>query len=78
MQQDRLTGAVVQAMPLVEGKTNLIAGVHQVTSVIHCVTAGYIDVFFKSGATDSIDMEAGQDFAFHGSIDIANGKYHID
>lgn len=68
---------VVQAMPLLEGKTNLGGGQHKVNELIHCVDAGYIDVIWDTGVTDSIDMLAGQDFAFKGTIDIASGKYHI-
>ena len=68
---------IVQAMPLEEGKTNLADGQYKVNNLIHCVTEGYIDVIWSTGTTDTIDMLAGQDFAFTGIIDIATGKYHI-
>lgn len=68
---------VVQAMPLVEGKTNLTSGQYKVKELIHCVEAGNIDVFWPTGTTDTIDMAAGQDYAFTGTIDIGIGTYHI-
>ena len=71
------SGQAIQAMPLLEGKTNLTGGQHKVNELIHCVEDGYVDIIWDTGTTESIDMEAGQDFAFEGLIDIAVGKYHI-
>lgn len=68
---------VVQAMPLLEGKVNLSAGIHKVNELIHCVVDGSIVITWSTGTIATIDMLAGQDYAFVGGIDISSGKFHI-
>lgn len=71
------SGQIVQAMPLLEGKVNLTSGVHVVNELIHCVEAGTTLVIWGTGTIGTINMLAGQDYAFEGSINITDGKYHI-
>lgn len=72
------SGQVVQAMPLLEGKVNLSAGVHKVTGAIHCVEDGSINVVWRDGvAPVTIDMISGQDYGLVAYITITDGTFHI-
>lgn len=69
---------VIQAMPLVENKVNLISGAHDVENLIHCVEDGAVTITWATNTTASIDMLAGQDFAFTGTVSVASGKFHLN
>ena len=71
------SAGIVQAMPLLEGKTNLDAGPYVVNELIHCVTAAVVTVEWSTGTTAEITMVEGQDFAFTGAVTVDSGTIHI-
>lgn len=73
----KTAGQPIQAMPLIDGKTNLTTGTIKVSELIHCVVTGSVTVTWPSGNTDIIAMGAGQDFGFTGSVEITDGTFHI-
>ncbi len=74
----RTISELVQAMPLLEGKVNLSTGTHKVNVVLHCALDGAITITWPTGVVATIDMLAGEDYAFTGSIAISSGLFHID
>jgi len=68
---------IVQAMPLLEGKVNLTSGTHSANELIHCVADGTVTITWATGTTASIDMVAGEDYAFEGDVTITSGTFHI-
>ncbi len=70
-------GNTIQAMPLLEGKTNLETGTHNVEELIHCVTNGTLTLHFGNGAVENVDILSGLDYAFVGQVTITAGKFHI-
>lgn len=72
-------GELIQAFELREGMVNLGAGNYFVNSLIHCAEAGSFDIKWTGGGTDTINCEAGQDYALNEkNITIATGKFHIN
>ena len=76
MIQDAKTGAIVQAVPLMDGKINQGGGTHTVTGLIHCEADGSIDLHFKTGDVP-YSMLAGEDRAYNGSMTITTGTFTL-
>ena len=76
MIQDAKTGAIVQAVPLVEGKVNVTTGDLKVQGVIHCEIDGAIVLKFKSGNV-TYNMKAGEDRAYNGDITVSSGTFTV-
>ncbi len=71
------SGQLVQATPLIEGKVNVSNGIRKVNTIIHCVVDGSVLVKWDTGTTETIDMLAGNRYAFEGLVTIISGKFHL-
>jgi len=68
----------VQAMPLVPGKTNLTSGTDvDVRYTIKCVEAGTITLKYVTGEVETIPMEYGDVYGFHGKVSFTTGRWFL-
>jgi len=71
---EKNAGQLVQAVPLIEGKTNVGAGTIIVNSLLHCETDGSITF----GATGTYNFVAGMDRTISGEVVIVSGTFTYD
>jgi len=66
------------ALPLREGKVNLVNGVVLGGGVYVCVEEGSLNIIWASGGTDTIYCVAGDayDFVEVTSVEVASGIFH--
>ena len=76
MIQDAKTGAVIQAVPLTEGKVNVTTGAFTVQGLIHCEADGDVVLKFKGGDV-TYPMKAGEDRAYNGDITVSSGTFTV-
>lgn len=69
----------VQAMPLIKGRIDLIAGVFTNTQLIHCNTDGDIIITWEDDTTTTKSMTAGSDRTLAGakSVTVSTGSFDL-
>jgi len=75
MQQDRLTGTTVQAVPLIIGQINVGAGTYTAQALIHCEADGAITL---SDGITTYNMTIGMDRAYSGEFTVTTGTFTYD